>query len=72
MEGKMARQEGSETKGKQYNYCGACDCSCYCNADCEGDVRKCTSAKSIEKGGCRHCCQCYHTPFLKKYYENRG
>ena len=49
---------------KQKNFCGECNCSCTCNADCEGDVKKCTSQKAQEKQ-CAHCCDCFITPFIK-------
>ena len=53
----------------QNNYCGGCNCSCICNADCEGDVKKCTSQKAQEKQ-CVHCCDCFITPFMKAYGAN--
>ncbi len=42
----------------RHNYCGGCGCKCACNADCGGDVRRCTSKEALSKN-CTHCCHCY-------------
>lgn len=46
----------------QNNHCRGC--SCTCNADCKGDVKKCTSKKALEKN-CSHGCNCYLAPFVE-------
>lgn len=55
-----------EKKDKQNNYCGDCGCSCTCDGSCNGDTKKCTSKKAIEKG-CTHCCDCYIGPMLNNF-----
>ncbi len=53
-------------KDEQNNHCGECGCSCTCDSSCNGDVKKCTSKKAIEKG-CNHCCDCYIDPIVKNF-----
>ncbi len=56
----------AKEKDEQNNYCGECRCSCTCDGGCNGDPKKCTSKKSIEKG-CSHCCACYIGPMVKNF-----
>jgi len=51
---------------EQNNYCGECDCSCTCDSGCNGDTKKCTSKKALEKG-CNHHCDCYIGPMVKNF-----
>lgn len=53
-------------KNEKNNYCGGCGCSCTCDNGCNGDVKKCTSKKAIEKG-CTHCCNCFIGPMVKNF-----
>lgn len=42
----------------QENHCKHCNCSCLCDRFCNGDIKKCTSNKAIQKK-CTHCCGCF-------------
>ena len=61
---------GNKKKDEQNNYCGECGCSCTCDGECQGDIKKCTSKKAIEKD-CNHCCICYTIPMSKNIRSNK-
>ena len=56
----------SLNRTKKKNHCVDCGCSCTCDGSCNGDTKKCTSKKAIEKG-CTHCCDCYIGPMLNNF-----
>lgn len=62
----FSRKRNSHNDKGQKNFCGGCGCSCTCDMGCNGDVRKCTSKKALEKN-CSHCCQCYMGMLAKRF-----
>ena len=56
-------------KDEQENYCGDCGCTCTCYGGCNGDTKKCTSKKALEKG-CNHHCECFVGPMVENFPKN--
>ena len=56
-------------KLKKANYCPECGCYCRCDANCEGDIKKCTSQHAKN---CNHHCDCWILPFSEKRRMEEG